>query len=618
MAEENSKIKFEGDTSGVVKPLDDLKKKSDETKNSLKDLGDKGEQSLKKSEEAAKKFQKSLGDARSAVVGAADNLNKFVSALNISNGQLRSGVNNLVSFASAASRIVQSLQDGSRQGGIWVGVISASITALTELVTHLNEVEQAQIRASLAAEKHSKALDDITRIIREERATDELQAGLRSVTEQTNALTNAEDRLAALRRQQGEQSTQLERAQTRLAAIVQRRAEQLGVEESAITRSQISVGALRDEYDQLQRTITRLTGSTENLTSQITTQQWNVIQLAGALANAQSREREIARERDRQTRARQAHAEAIRRENEALKRQFERYQEMIDIQLRWRRQDAAMRDARTREVERDLELIERVTERQRDANQRILDADEARARRERELTRERIDQQRAIAAEVASTTNDYRNSWLGSQEDVLNSFREANRASAIAGRQLRSNLDLVAKSLEQTGNQALSSLGENFANAFAKATTAAIVGAQSFEDSMILMTQALLEQLTQQAIVQSIVQLASALGALASQQYDRAALHFASMAAWIAVGAAAGIGLAVVSPEAEKVKARQSAEQDSKRDEERDRRRSEQQQQQRQAPTGQTTIIFNQPFMVRDELTRTLRRENQRLDRQGF
>lgn len=148
------------------------------------------------------------------------------------------------------------------------------------------------------------------------------------------------------------------------------------------------------------------------------------------------------------------------------------------------------------------------------------------------------------AKESADT---FRDSWTGSVDDVIEAFDRANEAAKNAGRTQISQGRLMEQAAKSVGNTVLESVGEDVTRAFAASIAAAISGAESFEKVLAKMVQGILNSLLQEAIVQTVREIALGISDTASYKYDSAAAHFAAAAAWGAVGVAAGVGLGAVS-----------------------------------------------------------------------
>jgi hypothetical protein len=89
---------------------------------------------------------------------------------------------------------------------------------------------------------------------------------------------------------------------------------------------------------------------------------------------------------------------------------------------------------------------------------------------------------------------------------------------------------------------------EQVTEAFGEGIAAALEGTKSFAQSMEEMLRSQLRSLVKEAVVHGLKHTALGIGKLASQDYPGAALEFATVAAWTAVGVAAGAGLSAMGP----------------------------------------------------------------------
>ena len=211
--------------------------------------------------------------------------------------------------------------------------------------------------------------------------------------------------------------------------------------------------------------------------------------------------------------------------------------------------DAAEREmARRRDVE--AELMKAAEE--RDAAEQMLadkaqeraDAEKERlqegARAREEAAREAIATQRELEQASIEASDAFAASWRGSIDDVVDSWRDANRALRMSGGQMRSQADLLEMSMTSAGNSIADTIGGTMVGAFESALGAWLDGSKSFVEAAEDMVKGVLKALVIESIVQAVTETARGIASIASQDYAGGAAHLAAAAAWAAVGGVAG------------------------------------------------------------------------------
>lgn len=211
--------------------------------------------------------------------------------------------------------------------------------------------------------------------------------------------------------------------------------------------------------------------------------------------------------------------------------------------------DAAEREmARRRDVE--AELMKAAEE--RDAAEQMLadkaqeraDAEKERlqegARVREEAAREAIATQRELEQASIEASDAFAASWRGSIDDVVDSWRDANRALRMSGGQMRSQADLLEMSMTSAGNSIADTIGGTMVGAFESALGAWLDGSKSFVEAAEDMVKGVLKALVIESIVQAVTETARGIASIASQDYAGGAAHLAAAAAWAAVGGVAG------------------------------------------------------------------------------
>lgn len=159
---------------------------------------------------------------------------------------------------------------------------------------------------------------------------------------------------------------------------------------------------------------------------------------------------------------------------------------------------------------------------------------------ERQATAERVAHQRELADAANEASATFRDSWRGSLEGVIESFREANQALKTAGRQMLSQGELMRVGLTSVGREIADVIGGTMVSAFESALGAWLDGSKSFVEAAEDMVKGVLKALVIESIVQAVVEAARAIASAASYDFSGAAMHAAAAAAWAGVGIAAG------------------------------------------------------------------------------
>jgi len=197
-------------------------------------------------------------------------------------------------------------------------------------------------------------------------------------------------------------------------------------------------------------------------------------------------------------------------------------------------------------AEQELELVKAYEERAR-AEAELEAAATARAEAEREKNeiqkeaeRERLAALRELEQAAIESSDTFRDSWRGSIDDVVDSWREANRAIRASNGQMMGSAALLEMSMRSAGNSIADTIGGTMVNAFESALGAWLDGSKSFVEAAEDMVKGVLKALVIESIVQAVTETARGIADLASYKYDTAGLHFAAAAAWAAVGGVAG------------------------------------------------------------------------------
>lgn len=161
-------------------------------------------------------------------------------------------------------------------------------------------------------------------------------------------------------------------------------------------------------------------------------------------------------------------------------------------------------------------------------------------RMEDEAHRERIAHMRELADTSREASATFQDSWRGSTSDVIEAFREANRALKTSGGQMLSTGELLRVGMTSVGNQIADTIGGTMVSAFEQALGAWLDGSKSFVEAAEDMVKGVLKALVVESIVQAVTETARGIADIASYRYDSGALHFAAAAAWAAVGGVAG------------------------------------------------------------------------------
>lgn len=160
--------------------------------------------------------------------------------------------------------------------------------------------------------------------------------------------------------------------------------------------------------------------------------------------------------------------------------------------------------------------------------------------RQAEQDRDAADAQRELAETAQQASDVFRDSWRGSIDDVVDAWRDANRALRASGGQMLTQADLLRVGMTSVGNQIADTIGGTMVGAFEQALGAWLDGSKSFVEAAEDMVKGVLKALVIESIVQAVTETARGIADIASYRYDSGALHFAAAAAWAAVGGVAG------------------------------------------------------------------------------
>lgn len=197
-------------------------------------------------------------------------------------------------------------------------------------------------------------------------------------------------------------------------------------------------------------------------------------------------------------------------------------------------------------AEQELELVKAYEERAR-AEAELEAAATARAEAEsekneiqKEAERERLAALRELEQAAIESSDTFRDSWRGSIDDVVDSWREANRAIRASNGQMMGSAALLEMSMRSAGNSIADTIGGTMVNAFENALGAWLDGSKSFVEAAEDMVKGVLKALVIESIVQAVTETARGIASFASQDYAGGAMHLAAAAAWAAVGGVAG------------------------------------------------------------------------------
>lgn len=205
----------------------------------------------------------------------------------------------------------------------------------------------------------------------------------------------------------------------------------------------------------------------------------------------------------------------VEAEAEGLRRRAEAMGEAAAAADRWRAEDA--------------EDFEAWAERRREAEEAALDA-----------SRESAEAHRALLAESSDAYAAFADEGVRSVTAVVEAWEEYNDAAKAAGVQTLSTGRLLDRTLAVTANNIADSVGNKMTGAFEQAVGAWLDGSLSFVEAAEKMAQGVIKSLTQEAIVQTVVELARSVASFASQDYAGGIAHAGAAAAWAAVGVVAG------------------------------------------------------------------------------
>lgn len=149
------------------------------------------------------------------------------------------------------------------------------------------------------------------------------------------------------------------------------------------------------------------------------------------------------------------------------------------------------------------------------------------------------------ARESATLAQQWRDQEASSLESLASSYRDTNAEIRRLGGQGIDTAELFSRGIQTIAGDIGDALVGGFAQNLQKSIGAILDGTATAEEAFAQLGKGIIRSLIDQAVVQVVVETASALGAAARYDFPGAALHAASALAWGAVGGAAiGIGAA--------------------------------------------------------------------------
>ena len=427
-------------------------------------------------------------------------------------------------------------------GGVVFGAISGLVPLVAELVgadervaTATDSATAAQHSFSIATTASVSAINDFIRASQQmaqiEAQRSRIDQGLGTVDEQYAAAELAGRRLGDLRARDVElrrQAAELDRTDWRNAeqlADIERQRSEIRSQMTEAQRESTRLGALAVQAEEDERDI-----------------QTDILTIATDAAHQADVE---AHARERSAAAAHSQADAMRAqrelENLMLHGSGEGLGDVMSIarsitDAAGQRDDQARADARQREqadIEKRTRLEEQATER----------------------TRALAEEQRHLADAAKEASDAFSHGSVNSLDQVIQAFHHANDEIKGAGGQIMGTGRLLERGMVAVGNNISEMIGGTMTSAFNTALGAWLDGSKSFVQAAEEMAKGIIKSLTQQAIVQAVVETARGLADLAqaiasnstqSQYYASATSHFAAAAAFGAVGAiAGGVGAAV-------------------------------------------------------------------------
>lgn len=223
-----------------------------------------------------------------------------------------------------------------------------------------------------------------------------------------------------------------------------------------------------------------------------------------------------------------------------------RADDLAETYRRWEAEEDAFYAARDAAA---FEATIAAIEAERRRGEELLATKRELAAAELELEREKQDHLHEIAEEAAEVqaqlladTSEAYAEFTGAQtiDRLVETWREYNEIAKAAGVQTASTGRLLERSLSVTASSIADSVGNKMTSAFSEAVGAWLDGSKSFVEAAEAMAKGVIKALTQEAIVQTVVELARSVASFASQDYAGGIAHAGAAAAWAAVGVVAG------------------------------------------------------------------------------
>lgn len=151
-----------------------------------------------------------------------------------------------------------------------------------------------------------------------------------------------------------------------------------------------------------------------------------------------------------------------------------------------------------------------------------------------------------ITDETNSASSTFRDSWKGSIDEVIESFRDFNRVAGETGQKSATLGTLAEKSAKQAGNAIVEHMGEKATEALRTNVDAWLEGQVSIDQAVAAIAKSVIKAVVAESIVKSIMETAEGIASLARYDFPGAAAHFTAAGTYAAVGAVAGtVGLAI-------------------------------------------------------------------------
>ena len=475
---------------------------------------------LQRASAATRQTGSSVSEMAQRVQGAASQVSSLSNALGSS--AMGRGVGLVAALAGTVAQAAQLGQQFGPAGAV-VGALSGAVPIVMSLAQAFEEasIEQSEWRGQMQL-----TLPTLDQMISRTR---DLAAATRREGLISQGLGTLDEQIAAR-----------DRAGERVGIIGAQRAR---VREQLTAMQDEGVGSDRDS----QQRFAHLTSEMTRLTTEFEAARADAQRLAELAAQVIDEEQEIAEDigsialedtvaqgrRSAAQRAAEAQAIFDAAENAAAER-------LAAFQERQR----AVVEARVAR-EQEMKEIEEASERaQEEAEQRAVDRakelDERRLERSNELAQSIADHQKEVTQAAVDAQKAFSNGWVSSIDEVVQAFNEANQALRQAGQQMLSTSRLMERGLTAVGNNIADTIGGTMKGAFESALGAWLDGSKSFVEAAEEMAKGVIKALVVESIVQTVVELARGIAAIAGQDYVSAPLHFAAAAAWAGVGVVAG------------------------------------------------------------------------------